>query len=123
MQACIVRVDFDPVGPDATMQGGWTVAGAAPTEETCGEIRFVRVRFFVGDGEHRDHPDLVFSCTAGAFDTRPSRVVSAGEWRIGLVAIRADGSVVEEGPTSVLDTSEEEGAHLVLPPFDFSSPG
>jgi len=119
---CIVPVDFDPVGESASMQGSWTVAGAAPSAESCGEIRFVRVRFFQGE-EHRDHADLVFECGLGGFDTRPARVVAQGSWTVAVVAIRADGSVVQESPMMIVDTASEGGGHLSLPAMDFTAGG
>lgn len=117
LSGCIVQVDFDPVGEASSMQGSWTIAGAAPTADGCGEIAYVRVRFFRGE-EHRDHHALVFECPAGGFDTRPERVVAEGAWTVALVAIRADGSVVEQGPPVEIDTRVEGGGHIVLPPFD-----
>lgn len=111
---CIVPVEFDPVGEVASVQGEWTIGGAAPTAASCGEIAYVRIRFFEGE-DHRDHPALVFDCADGSFDTRPRRVVAQGAWTLAPVAIRADGSVVEEGPREVADTGS--GAHLVISPF------
>lgn len=119
LSGCIVPVDFDPVGEAASMQGAWTIAGAAPTAASCGEIAYVRVRFFEGE-EHRDHAELVFECVAGGFDTRPMRVVAQGAWSVALVAIRADGSVVEQGPILEVDTRAEGGGHLVIPPLDLA---
>jgi len=115
---CIVPVEFDPVGETASMQGEWTIDGAAPTPESCGEIAYVRIRFFEGE-DHRDHPALVFDCAEGRFDTRPARVVAEGTWVVAPVAIRADGSVVAEGPHDVVDTGL--GPHLSVPPFDVAS--
>lgn len=122
LTGCIVNVAFDPVGSDSSMQGSWTVAGAVPTVESCGEIRFVRVRFFEGD-DHRDHSELVFDCAAGAFDTRPGEIIADGVWTVALVGVRADGSVVEAGLTTELDTGAEGGRHLTLPSFDFTGGG
>ena len=122
LSGCIVNVDFDPVGSASSMQGSWTVGGAPPTAASCGEVAFVRVRFFEGE-EHRDHAGLVFECEAGGFDTRPDRLVAAGQWTVAPVAIRADGSVVEVGPTTELDTHAEGGGHLVVPPFDLAGGG
>ncbi|MEZ4338856.1 MAG: hypothetical protein R3B82_19740 [Sandaracinaceae bacterium] len=122
LSGCIVPVDFDPVGEASSMQGSWTIASATPTAESCGEIAYVRVRFF-RDEEHRDHHALVFECSAGGFDTRPERVVAEGAWTVALVAIRADGSVVEQGPLVEIDTRTEGGGHIVLPPFDITGGG
>lgn len=117
LAGCIVSVEFDPVGTAASMEATWTVQGAPATEDSCGEIRFVRIRFFDGD-EHRDHPDLVFDCAAGGFDTRPERLVASGAWTVAPIAIRPDGSEVDRGPTVSLDTSIVGGGHLVIEPFD-----
>ncbi len=122
LSGCIVPVGFDPVGDASSMQGSWTVAGASPTVASCGEVAYVRVRFFEGE-EHRDHHDLVFECALGGFDTRPERVVAEGAWQVALVAIRADGSVVEQGPTHTVDTRAEGGGHLAIPPFDLRGAG
>ncbi len=119
---CIVNVDFDPVGSAASVQGSWTVEGAPPTAESCAEIAYVRVRFFEDD-ERRDHAGLVFECAAGGFDTRPERVIAQGLWTVALVAIRADGSVVEMGPMVELDTRVEGGDHLIVPPVDLAGGG
>ena len=106
VSACIAQVGFDPVGEAASVEGSWTIGGEPPRPERCADraIRFVRVRFFDGS-QHRDHPGLVFDCGAGAFDTRPTRLVAPGSWAIRLVAIRDDGSEVESGPEVVYDTT------------------
>ena len=119
LAACIVQVEFDPVGAAASVQGSWTIDGAAPTAESCeaAEVRFVRIRFFEGD-EHRDHPRLVFDCSLGSFDTRPELVVGAGEWEVAPIAIRADGSEVASGTPQRTDTSAGE-SHIVIAPLDF----
>lgn len=122
LSSCIVPVDFDPVGESSSMQGSWTIAGSAPTDGSCGEIAYVRVRFF-RDEDHRDHHALVFACALGGFDTRPERVVAEGAWTVALVAIRADGSVVAQGPFVEVDTRAEGGGHLILPPFDVPGGG
>ena len=116
---CIVRVGLDPVGAAASAQGSWTVDGAAPTATSCGEIAYVRVRFYDGD-EHRDHAGLVFECARGAFDTRPERVIAQGQWEVALVAIRADGSIVHEGARQTIETSE---GHVERAPLALEGPG
>ncbi|MBX3272250.1 MAG: hypothetical protein KF729_18440 [Sandaracinaceae bacterium] len=116
---CIVRVGFDPVGVAASAEGSWTIDGAPPTAASCGEVAYVRVRFFEG-GEHRDHAGLVFECARGAFDTRPERVIAEGQWEVALVAIRADGSIVREGVHQTIETSE---GHVELAALDLEGPG
>jgi hypothetical protein len=77
----------------------------------------VRVRFFDGERTH-DHPDLVFPCAAGAFDTRPERVVAHGTWTLALIAIDADGNLLAAGTPETHDTADA-GGHLVLGNVDF----
>ncbi len=119
LAGCIVPVGFDPIGSAASMQGSWTIDGAAPSTESCdaAEVRFVRIRFFEG-GAHRDHAGLVFACAVGSFDTRPEFLVGEGEWEIAPIAIRADGSEVAQGARQVTDTRAGDG-HIVVAPFDF----
>ncbi|HEY8428660.1 MAG TPA: hypothetical protein VIL20_09810 [Sandaracinaceae bacterium] len=125
LAGCIAGVSFDPVGTAASVEGRWTVAGAAPSSARCAElsITHVRVRFY--DGERTfDHPDLVFPCEQGAFDTRPERVVAGGTWTMQLLAIDnttpvGESNVVGAGPLEMLDTGDARG-HLVLTSVDFA---
>lgn len=130
---CIVEVDFDPVGSDATMAAEWTIDAQPPTPERCAAraITHVRVRFYETRGEgdgameiFRDHPDLVFACADAAFDTTPEAVLASGEWRMRLLALNNDvalgeDNIVAMGPEVTRNTGEE-GGHIVLPPVDFS---
>lgn len=120
LAGCIVQVEFDPVGSAASIQGSWTIDGAAPTAESCtaAEVRFVRIRFFFEGDTHRDHAGLVFECLVGSFDTRPDLLIGAGEWELAPVAIRADGSEVVTGARQMADAGASAG-HIVVAPFDF----
>lgn len=119
VSGCIVDVIVDPIGQDASIAGSWTIEGAAPTAESCEALGItnVRVRFASGT-ETRLHPDLVFDCAAGSFDTRPRQVVADGTWVVQLVAINADGDQIAAGPTSTFDTIADDG-HYDIPPVDF----
>jgi len=123
VSGCIVEITFDPIGADASVEGSWTINGAAPTAESCAAlgISHVRVRFFDGD-RWADHPELVFSCTEGGFDTRPQAVVADGQWTMALVAIDADGDAIAMGPTQTVDTLAG-GGHIALTPIDFMASG
>lgn len=122
---CIGEVSFDPVGTAASVEGQWTVSGAAPTTESCAalDITHVRVRFF-DEGERTfDHPRLVFPCEQGSFDTRPDRVVASGQWTMQLLAVNAaapvgESNVVASGEQQLADTLDARG-HIVLDPVDF----
>lgn len=119
VSGCIVDVIVDPIGQDASIAGSWTVEGAAPTAESCAALGItnVRVRFSSGT-ETRLHPDLVFDCAVGQFDTRPQRVVADGTWVVQLVAIDADGVEIAAGPESTFDTLAMNG-HFDIPAVDF----
>lgn len=125
---CVASVDFDPVGTGATVEASWTIEGAAASAESCAarSITHVRVRFFdPADAEiFRDHPDLVFACAGGSFDTRPDPVLKSGEWTLRLLALNNDAMlgqdfVVASGPEVLSDTST---GHVVIPPVDFVFP-
>ncbi len=122
---CIVEVTFDPIGRDASIAGSWTIDGAAPTQASCDAagISRVRVRFFEGS-DFRDHPDLVFNCADGAFDTRPNAVVADGIWTMSLIPIDASGAVVVTDPATPRETFDTivVGGHIDLTPVDFGTP-
>jgi hypothetical protein len=122
---CVASVRFDPVGSAATVEGAWLLDGAAPSSESCAarSITHVRVRFFEPDDPEvfRDHPDLVFPCEDGSFDTRPQAVLASGAWSSTLLALDANAPLGEElivamGPD--VESSTTSG-HVVLPPVDF----
>ncbi len=121
---CIGEVAFDPVGTAASVEGAWSVGGAAPSESSCGalSITHVRVRFYEGERTF-DHPRLVFRCEEGSFDTRPDRVVAGGTWTMQLLAVDNDvpvgvSNVVAEGPLETHDTLDARG-HIVMSAADF----
>ena len=116
---CLVDIVFDPVGTDATVAATWSVEGAAPTAESCAELGVTRVRVRFYDGVRRfDHPDLVFDCADGSFDTRPRAVVADGIYDMQLLAIDNAGVVIGEGPRERVDTLAVAG-HIQLTAVDF----
>ncbi|MGE0786233.1 MAG: hypothetical protein AB7S26_11130 [Sandaracinaceae bacterium] len=123
---CIVTVTFDPIGQDASISGTWTIDGVPPDAASCAAagIDSVRVRFFDGEDDYRDHPDLVFPCADGQFDTRPTLLINGGVWTLALIPIRADGSVVETDPPALRETFDTvlAGGHIELTPVDFGVP-
>jgi hypothetical protein len=133
LMGCVPEIDFDPIGSDATVAASWTIGAEAPTAERCAAsgITHVRVRFFEARGEgdaamdvFRDHPDLVFACGEGSFDTTPEAVLRGGEWRMRLLALNntlpiGEDNVVAMGPEVTLNTGVVAG-HVVLPPVDFA---
>ena len=109
-------------GNDASAEGSWSLAGLPADSASCAAsgVTHVRARFFDGE-RYADHPDLVFACEAGGFDTRPDRVLRGGIWTVRLLAIDNEapaGSdiVVAMGPELSVDTS---GGHVVLERADF----
>jgi hypothetical protein len=124
VSGCIVEVEaIDPVGTDASVEGSWTLVGAAPTVESCAANGITHVRVRVYDGaEYADPASLVFPCEDGAFDTRPSAVLADGIWTVQLLAVNADAAtgeaVIDSGPMMTFDTVVE-GGHIVIPTADF----
>lgn len=116
---CIVEVDFDPVGTDASIEGAWTIDGAAPSQANCDALGIsnVRVRFYDG-GLTVDPASLVFSCADGAFDTRPSAVLADGRYSMEMLAIDAAGTVIAEGGRQTFDTLVE-GGHIQMATVNF----
>jgi len=121
VSGCIVEITFDPIGTDATMAGAWTINGAAPTQASCDAlgVSHVRVRFLDGT-RGVDHPDLVFPCAQGSFDTRPNAVVADGAWTVALVAVDTNGTAIGTAPQETFDTSVE-GGHIVLTTVNFEA--
>lgn len=120
VSGCIVEITFDPVGTAASVEGSWTIEGAAPTEASCSAlgITHMRVRFYDGIVTY-DHPDLVFPCAQGAFDT-VDPVVADGVWTMSLVAIDGSGAKIAEGPKETFDTLAV-GGRIRLTAQDFSA--
>ncbi|HJL17415.1 MAG TPA: hypothetical protein RMH99_17230 [Sandaracinaceae bacterium LLY-WYZ-13_1] len=124
VSGCIVEVEgIDPVGSDASLEGGWTIGGAPASAAACeaNGITHVRVRVFDG-ADYADPASLVFDCADGAFDTRPNDVLRDGIWTLQLLAVDANAPagevVVDEGPMMSFDTLVE-GGHIVIPTVDF----
>lgn len=120
VSGCIVEITFDPVGSAASVEGAWTIEGAAPTEASCSAlgITHLRVRFYDGIVTY-DHPDLVFPCAQGSFDT-VDPVVADGVWTMSLVAIDGSGAKIAEGPKETFDTLAV-GGRIRLTAQDFSA--
>ncbi|MFK7987899.1 MAG: hypothetical protein AB8I08_17910 [Sandaracinaceae bacterium] len=116
---CIVEVDFDPIGSDASVEGAWTIDGAAPSQASCDALGIsnVRVRFYDG-GLTVDPASLVFSCADGSFDTRPSTVLADGRYTMEMLAIDATGTVIAEGGRETFDTLVE-GGHIQMTTVNF----
>jgi hypothetical protein len=123
VSGCAATTSFDPVGSAATMEGSWQLAAAAASEESCAAsgITHVRVRFFEEE-RSVDHPQLVFPCAQGSFDTRPTGVLADGVWSVRLLGLdnrvpAGADTVVASGPLSTFDT-RTEGGHVVLGQID-----
>ena len=134
---CVTVVDFDPVGSAASIDVEWRVGSRPPTAESCAGagIHQVRVGFYDGVGDVRrvDHGALIFACHfPGSRDpsvqgrypqiqpdgSQPRvRLVRAGDWRLGLVAVDAAGAVVASGPIEAWSVAD--GDHVDPAPVDF----
>lgn len=116
---CIVDIVFDPVGADASVEGAWLINGETPTAANCGALGISRVRVRFYDGSRTfDHPDLVFPCEQGSFDTSPRAVLADGVWTMEMLAIDASGAVIARGRQETFDTLVE-GGHIVMTTMDF----
>lgn len=118
---CTLEI-VDPLGTDASVEGSWTIDGAAPSVASCeaAGITHVRVRVWEPDiEEYTDPSSLVFPCEDGFFDTGDA-VLRDGSWRLQLLALdaNADDVVVAEGPREFFDTLAEDG-HVVMSSVDF----
>ena len=115
---------FDPTGTDASVEAHWTVQGVAPTVSSCGALGIDRVRiaFFDTVGTAYEYTALTANCEDGAFDTRPTRVISAGTWTVQFQAVDTAGTVLGSGAMATVSVAA--GGHLSLydgAPVDFSS--
>lgn len=114
---------FDPTGTDASVEAHWTVERTAPTAASCAALGIDRVRIaFFDGGTAREYTSLTANCAAGAFDTRPERVIRAGSWTVQFQAVDRSGVVLGSG--AMVTVNVAAGGHLSLydgAPVDFSS--
>ncbi len=115
---------FDPTGTDASVEAHWTVNGATPTVSSCSSLGIDRVRiaFFDDVGAVYEYTALTANCEDGSFDTRPNRVIAAGDWTVQFQAVDTAGNVLGAG--AMADVTVAAGGHLSLyggAPVDFSS--
>jgi hypothetical protein len=114
---------FDPIGTDASVEAHWTVSGTTPTTASCNALGIDRVRIaFFDGGTAREYTALTAACAAGAFDTRPERVIRAGTWTVQFQAVDRAGAVLGAG--AMVTVNVVAGGHLSLyggAPVDFSS--
>lgn len=110
---------FDPRGNDASVSGSWTIEGAAPTAASCDTLGIDRVRLVFLNGT-TPYLDTTFeaACEAGGFDTRPERVLRAGDYTVRFEAVR-DGEVVGQGAMTMVTATV--GGHVTVAPADFTS--
>lgn len=108
---------FDPSGTAVSLNGSWTVNGAAPTVASCGNIARVRVAICQTSAatDCWSTPSLSFPCASGAFDTRPTRVLAAGSYHSLWEALDASGNVLQESTALPLVVSGH--ATLATPNF------
>ena len=110
---------FDPRGDDASVSGSWTLEGAAPTAASCSALGIDRVRLVFLNGA-TPYLDTTFeaACEAGGFDTRPERVLRAGNYTVRFEAVR-DGEIVGQGAMTMVTATV--GGHVTIAPADFTS--
>lgn len=87
---------FNPIGDDFTMDGMWTINGAAPTTASCAAAGMANVQLVIQNaGETYTEPGFIFSCASGTFDTRllaPPISFTWGSYMTFWRALRADGT-------------------------------
>lgn len=116
---CRWEVTVGPLGEDATLSGNWTIEGAPVTAASCNAIGIDEVRLAVLDGASTYFsPLLRANCVAGMIDTRPTAVLSEGNYTVRWEGIRA-GSVVATGSSHVV--TARFGGHVLVPTVDFVS--
>ncbi len=114
---CVIEVDFDPFGTDFTVEGNWTVNGAAPTAESCGGVASVQLALFDASTLFT-YDRLTFPCTAGGFTGVGLEYGSYdAQWRL----LDEFGGVIATGDRFEFDVFS--GTNAKLDPVDFEITG
>lgn len=122
--SCIREATFEPIGEDISLEGHWTVRGAAADATTCAAAGLATVEVVVYDGgtEHR-YSALKWDCAAGSFDSSPRGILARGDYQLQWRAYDADGHERARDATQLVLASDlPVGAHVVLRPVDFQPP-
>lgn len=110
---------FNPVGSDATVETSWTIDGAAPSSASCNALGISDVRVaFQNGATWFEHPDLVFPCSVGGADTRPTTVLRAGNWTMQVQALDSTGAIIAQGMSATLAVTP--GSHVIMDNIDFT---
>lgn len=106
---------WDPFGNDWSMEGVWTVNGAAASPATCGSISNVRVILW-HEGTFYSYADLTFPCQAGGFTT--DLIFRHGAYETQWQALDAGNNVIGEGTREALNVNPPTTS-AILRPIDF----
>jgi hypothetical protein len=110
----------DPIGDDSTVSGSWTIDGAPASPATCNAIALDQVRLAVLDSAGRENysPLLIAPCADGLIDTRPTPVLTEGNYTVRWQGLRG-GAVVATGSSHLV--TARFGGHVLVPAVDFVS--
>jgi hypothetical protein len=100
--SCVSDVPYEPFGTDVAMSGSWTVAGAPPTIESCGEIVEVRV-VLLDAGTPFEYDELTFPCEQGQFQT--DRIFLYGHYETEWQALDSSGRIIGRGQRQIVDVA------------------
>lgn len=117
---CLVVVDYDPIGNDATIEAHWTIDGAPPTTASCAALGVdtVRIGFYDSVDPFYDRA-LEAPCADGVI-APPNRVLASGTYAVRVEAWRA-GALVASGNMQTITV--RLGDHAVLRPTNFTAGG
>lgn len=116
----VITPTFSPLGTDFSVDGMWTINGAAPTTSSCNAAGIATVRFVFYDASMTlyNYTDFTFACADGGFDSRPNKILAWGNYTTRWQALNGSGTVVGEGDMTVLNVTNQ--THVTVQPVNFT---